>query len=257
MGVNTVKRVRGRPFVLGLVAVFGAICCLGGSVGAAPPLHLPLVNPGFETGDFTGWTVYNSANDVGKGLPDIAPQSPSCADNQFAGRAPGAYVALDCPESVRYGFRQDVLMPEADDVVWSFWFKLIAWGWADDLGPAEFFAKISDGNQTVQYSIHWDGGPGGGWVESLPSGWTKEPWPAAGTFVGDIVTTDDLNNYFDSGDSLTVDFSGEAACSQHNAIMIQAVVDDTGPCPEPATMLLLALGGVPLLRRRRSKGERG
>ena len=234
-----------------LVAVAACLnLCLVGVPAMADITPLPLINAGFETGDFTGWTTGSSI--FGGAAPLVWYQSPYDSANKYL-----AVLAVgDMTGSGTAWVTQTVAMPTGDDVRWSFWVS--AWGemyHTGDIGMG-FDGKIAGYDRTgtyvslgldMMYEYDWQKNAYG-LVKILSPGWTITP----ALWIGDVITSDNLASHFAPDTLLTITYA-ESINYQGNSVF--ASVDDAEPVPLPASLILGGLGlvslgaGGPLLMR--------
>lgn len=229
----------------GVVAVAAVLLFCGTAVDlSAEPVRLPVINAGFETGVFNPWVA------AGNAAPYITFQDPY--SNHWAAGLPGPGTLP--PDLSATLTQNDISMPDAPDVRWSFWAEVSGTCYDPGTPPSscfffgpDFTASIQrmDNTGTITFRVRSDG------LQTVPAGWTVTPWP----WGGFIVQSGNLRDTFSPGDSLRIQFSAGAHMLFTDGPVVGAfaTVDDVGPqVPEPSSVLLVGLGALGLATRARA-----
>jgi hypothetical protein len=225
-----------------LSAVVVTAVFAGTAANRADAVSLSLVNPGFEAGDLTGWTTYNSVPQWGGGSnPSVVARWGSPWNEYHAVTWLGSIQVNTGGVS---GFSQSgISMPADEDVRWSFWLNPNYSTYQFDAAP-HAAVTVAD---NMGHQVAWDIFPE--WVgdnvqfhfaDTLPTGWSMSP--ASG--YGYDVTTDNLKALFPDATTLTVAFTSGIEASEYNLNDVILEVDDRGPTPEPSTLIVWSLLGI-------------
>jgi len=223
-----------------LVAVFGA-ASRAAAVPNPGPVNL-LVNPGFETGDFTGWTVGGTSPQFGVAtdgtpIPNVSPiYSPgfqNVRSGDFAANALVRNVPFGTGDIWRIVLTQSVAVLPNRDYVVGFWLGADA--------PFGFVVFVNDPHTQI-------------FIDGLgllpPIGFLEFP---AGNGPDDFKS---LSYIFNSGSRTSIDVAFAINGGTNNAPAMSFddfFVAEPEFVPEPGTLSLLALGcatvGLRRLRR--------
>jgi len=199
-----------------IVSAFIALGMLGASQATAQNLS---VNPGFETGDFTGWTEF------------LSPDASIVSDDPFEGtynakidnqNDAGVSAIM---KNANIGVGQ---VSPGEEVTVSFWARGSAG--AGGVHFAELFSEL-DGGGTSKTEI-LGGGP---------------LFPASATEWEKFEFTTTLGPDVSGG--VTVQFNAATGANAGSFSVLE--IDNVVVTPEPASLGLLGLGGLGLLTRRR------
>ncbi len=192
--------------------------------------ELPLVNPGFETGTIAGWTY-----DADPALAEFQMIPWLETPNRFAVSLVGTGLLPPATPTVREAsLTQEVVMPDAADVRWSFYVSIYPvirqWMHYPPENGASFRARIAgesgfsfearvamrllnDGSRRYRVSLPWT------WtVQQFSLG--RDHW----TF-----TTDNLTRWFRPGETVTVTYTNAFQVPGNNHNAPYATVDDQPP----------------------------
>jgi hypothetical protein len=218
-----------------VVAVAAAQPC------AADPLNL-LVNPGFESGGFAGWSVSGTSIHSGVArdgvvIPNADPPFPPNVQNVRSGRfAANALVSAFANPIERIVLRQTISVRARQ--------RLRVGFWLGNDSQSAFGMSIDDNNTQIIVNG----------VGILPDGFVQ---PEPGSSSRDFLL---ISGAFDTGTRKSLDVAFAITGSGSSRVGVS--LDDffVAPTPEPSSMLLLATGVVLAFsasstRRRRSGGD--
>ncbi|MGD0573212.1 MAG: PEP-CTERM sorting domain-containing protein [Sedimentisphaerales bacterium] len=225
--------------------------CFSSSI-LANTASLALVNPGFETGDFTGWTTFNYVPQWGGGSgPYISNQYPWNPDNMYYASTWTGAIQTDT--SGGSGFYQSgITMPNADDVRWSFWIRPSLTLYSGHMSIGGFVSIEDNMGDKIVWNIYEDYYSGDfhlHFQDTIPDLWTMVPTISDGY----MVTTNNLKDSFPDAQTLKVTFYGYQTAAWGELSTAELEVDDRAPVPAPSALLLgvSGLAGVIGLVRKR------
>lgn len=230
------------------VCAMAAALALGPSVATAAPL---LVNGGFETGTFAGWTVVNQANGSGDWFIQSGTASPL---NLFGVQAPpeGTFAAMtDQGGPGSHILYQDFVVPTSlSSAVLSYELFILNQAGAF-FAPGSLDFNVAPNQQARIDIITTTADPfsvaAGDVLLNLYQSMPGDPL-TSGYTLGSHDLTAFLQGHL--GETLRLRFA-EADNQLFFAMGVDYISLDATAAPEPATLALLGLGMAAALRRRR------
>jgi len=234
----------------GLPAWVSAVVLLWVATAGPAGLAAAVTNGSFETGDLSGWDSGHSF--YGSGPPQVVEtfwdMSLPPADGDYCATLE-AY-ALSPGDGHCYAWLEQEFAAEAGEVLRFSWAGFYSARGLDDAGVyCEAFARISVLLYEAQYgpgSPMYDAGLtgsalGGDSSSQSTGGWVAESWtiPSAGDYV---------LRFYAEGEIM----GDQPGGMEMPDAMAQIGADHVRLVPEPATLVLLAVGGWAVLRRRRT-----
>lgn len=215
------------------------------SVQVSAGTLLPLINPGFETGDFQGWTVAYASPPV---ATTVLSNPGNPANLYYAGLFSG-FVSTPPSYNSSAVISQSVILPTEADVRWQFWYSAYLFLDTRSGGSPCFTASLQGPGHTMAVSECITAQQG--FVLTVDPALTRTP---SNGFGFDVIS-DNLMNFFQPGETVTVRYSGVLDVGVTDAgYEANAFIDERSPVPEPSALHLafgsLLLGVVWVQRKR-------
>jgi hypothetical protein len=255
-GIN--MQITARTLTVGLLAFWLFAACP--NLPADNITMLPLVNPGFDSGNESGWTRSNEFDgpvvwkDLGvrriwaQNYADWLLKGWGCT---FTNQNPGP-----CTYDIKLSQTQPVAMPLANDVRWAFWVGPFAYPdgtskfFTATLGPLQFrLWGVGAPDLVPTKDYHWD------FLAWNGSAWVPDDW-ASVTPTGSngyYIRTHNLNDWLTPGATYPVQYEIWGQIGESGPGSMLALVSDHRPMPEPSGFLLFGsglLGLAGFLRRK-------